>query len=88
MSSPFDKFFEEAERNPAYHRELATLAKERKMSHTLGHLKMIGVALLYAATFYAIVACATFRFSHPWMTETELFLHVPEALSFQTVPRE
>lgn len=32
MSNPFDKFFEDAEHNPAYHRELAALAKERKMS--------------------------------------------------------
>lgn len=32
MKSPFDQFFDEAERNPAYRRELSTLAEERKMS--------------------------------------------------------
>ena len=87
MSNPFDKFFEDAERNPAYHRELAAIAKERKMSRTLYRLKIIGLGFLYIVALYAVVVCAIFRFSHPWMTETELFLHVPEALSFQTVPR-
>ncbi len=35
---------------------------------------------------YCVLALGAFRFQHPQMTETELFLHIPEALTWRDVP--
>lgn len=47
----------------------------------------IAFALIVCAV-YAFIAFAAFRFRHPWLTETELLRHLPEALTFGTVERE
>lgn len=46
----------------------------------------IAFALIVLAV-YAFIACAAFRFRHPWLTETDLLQHLPDALTFGTVER-
>lgn len=36
-------------------------------------------------SLYALLCCVVFGLRHPWMTETERFLHFPEALTWDTV---
>lgn len=47
-------------------------------------MKVIGFLLLA----YAAIACFVFEFRHPWMTDTEAFLNIGKALTFQTVSYE
>lgn len=35
-----------------------------------------------------VAAVLIFQFRHPWMTNTERFLHLPQALQFESVPEE
>ena len=35
---------------------------------------------------YIIAADMRFRFEHPWMTETELFLHLWDSFLWRTIP--
>lgn len=37
---------------------------------------------------YASVASTAFRFRHPHMTDTQLFLHLPDAMAWRVVPKE
>ena len=37
------------------------------------------VYVLLAIAVYTGLACIVFQWRHPWMTETELFLHIPDA---------
>lgn len=34
---------------------------------------------------YVIVAATVFRFRHPWLTGTEQFIYLPEAMCWETV---
>ena len=45
-------------------------------------LRFVLKAVLYLAAIYFIFATLTYRFKHPDMTETELFLNIPKALMF------
>ncbi len=38
------------------------------------------VAVIFAMSLYASVACVFYRFNHPWMTDTELTLHFIDAM--------
>lgn len=40
----------------------------------------IGVCVAWLA-----ISTTIFRFRHPWATETELFLHIPEALMLKKI---
>jgi hypothetical protein len=42
--------------------------------------------LLVAIFLWIIVSSMIFRFRHPWATDTELFLHIPNAFMLETIP--
>jgi TRAP-type C4-dicarboxylate transport system permease small subunit len=41
------------------------------------------MALMFAAVFWLIVATAVFAFRHPWATDTERLIYLPEAMRFE-----
>ncbi len=41
---------------------------------------------MLAIAAYFCIAQWTFAFRHPWATDTERFIHIPEALLFRSVP--
>ena len=42
-------------------------------------------ALALAAGFWLVVATAVFAFRHPWATDTERFIYLPEAMRFERI---
>ena len=46
---------------------------------------LLHVAFVLAALWLAI-STVIFRFRHPWATETETFLHIPDAFMLRKVP--
>ncbi len=44
--------------------------------------------VLAVAIVYVIVAVSVFQFRHSWMTQVEAFMHIPQALTFQSVDYE
>ncbi len=43
--------------------------------------------LLTFAVVYAAVSFTAFRLRHPWLTETQVLLHTPDALTWRTVEK-
>lgn len=52
---------------------------------TAAHL--IANAALLLAAIYMAVAMTIGRFRHPWMSETELFLNMPELIQLKEIPK-
>ncbi len=48
-------------------------------------LKNWVAVLALTVAVYLVVSCVVFQFRHPWMTEMERFLHIPEACCWETV---
>jgi hypothetical protein len=42
--------------------------------------KIVLAVLIYALFIYVAIACEVFRFKHPELTETQLFLKIPDAI--------
>lgn len=47
-----------------------------------------GFYLGLALVLYLVLSGMVFAFRHPWMSDTERFLHMREVLTWQRVPRE
>ena len=45
----------------------------------------LGAACGWAALVYLVVSFTAFRFRHPGLTETKLFLHLPDAIAWRTL---
>jgi hypothetical protein len=43
------------------------------------------MAIMFAAVFWLIVATAVFAFRHPWATDTERIIYLPEAMRFERI---
>ena len=41
---------------------------------------------IVAALIWLAISTMIFRFRHPWATETETFLHIPDAFMLRKVP--
>lgn len=39
-----------------------------------------------AAVLWLAISSAVFRFRHPWASETEVILHIPDAIMLRQVP--
>lgn len=50
-------------------------------------LKAALLVVLLAFAAYLSAASLRFRYTHPWMTETELQIHLFDALRWETIPR-
>lgn len=59
---------------------MGTSHKDHYRKQTPGAPSLAPLLLLVA---YCCTACAVFRFRHPWLTETELILALPQALTWQ-----
>ena len=46
---------------------------------------ILGLAFILAIIWTAI-GTMIFRFRHPWATETETFLHIPDAFMLRKIP--
>ena len=56
------------------------------MSGTIKAITLIAMAALaLAAVFWLIVATAVFAFRHPWATDTERLIYLPEAMRFERI---
>lgn len=44
------------------------------------------IRLIYVVAAYIIISLTVFRIRHAWMTDTELLLHLPNALVWDSVP--
>jgi hypothetical protein len=55
----------------------------RKVSSLL-QVALYGV--IVAALLWVTISTMIFRFRHPWATETEIFLHIPDAFMLRKVP--
>lgn len=63
-------------------------------SKTLGKLtyifqpSILVMLLLVVLAVYGITSTLVFQFRHPWLTQTERILYLPEALTWQTVEEQ
>lgn len=64
--------------------ELQNKEKNRRLRTEL-YLFCISIVLGGLLLLWLTVASFVFRFRHPWMTETQLFLHPIKTLLFQKV---
>jgi hypothetical protein len=55
----------------------------RKVSSSL-QVALYGV--IVAALLWVVISSMIFRFRHPWATETETLLHIPDAFMLRKVP--
>lgn len=46
-------------------------------------LSVLALSVLVALAVWFGLSCMLYRFEHPEMTETQLFLHIPDALAFR-----
>lgn len=50
-------------------------------------LKLVTLSLFLAAAAYFSIAVTRFRFVHHWLTETQLAMHLDDAIMWRTLPR-
>lgn len=55
------------------------------MNTIRNNFSSVGMVIACLFLAYWAIAATVFQFRHAWMTETELFLHTPDALQFKSV---
>lgn len=60
--------------------------KERRERRVVRNYTVLYMLFMFAA-LWLIASTFIFRLRHPWATETEIFLHLPDAIMLREVPR-
>jgi len=62
------------------------ITKKQLIDAVLSFSKGAFYGFIVAALLWVAISTMIFRFRHPWATETETFMHIPDAFLLRKVP--
>jgi len=62
------------------------ITKKQLVDAVLSFGKGAFYGFIVAALLWVAISTMIFRFRHPWATETETFMHIPDAFLLRKVP--